>query len=93
MNKVTKWEDVSFIISSSYRLKVSKSLNTPKNPSKLSKELNINKTHISRALSELEKRKMIKCLTPEAKKGKIYQSTEYGKKILENAFILSKDYQ
>ena len=85
MKEVTKWDDVSFIISSSYRHKVLKGLNEPKTPSKLSKELEINKTHISRALSELESKKMIKCLTPEAKKGKIYVSTDYGKELLEKA--------
>ncbi len=83
MKKVTKWNDVSFIISSSYRTKILESLNIPKTPSKLSKELVINKTHISRALSELEGKKMIKCLSPESKKGRIYQITDYGKRVLE----------
>jgi len=83
MEKVTKWNDVSFIVSSSYRHKILKGLSEPKTPSGLSKELGINKTHISRALSELEDKRMIKCLTPEAKKGKIYVILDYGKEILE----------
>ena len=83
MEKVTKWEDVSFIISSSYRKKVLNGLTQPNTPSKLSKELKINKTHISRALSELESKKMIKCLTPNIKKGKIYVLADYGKTVLE----------
>ncbi|MEK6872045.1 MAG: hypothetical protein AABX16_04040 [Nanoarchaeota archaeon] len=57
MEKVTKWDDISLIISSSYRHKVLKSLNDPKTPSKISKELEINKTHISRALSNLKTKK------------------------------------
>ena len=85
MEEVTNWEDVSFIISSSYRMKILRSLGMPRTPSKLSRELGINKTHISRALSELEEKKMIECLTPKAKKGKIYQSTEYGVGVLDNA--------
>jgi len=85
MKEVTKWEDVSFIISSSYRNKVLSALENPKTPSTLSKELGINKTHISRALSELENKKLIKCLSPEAKKGKLYLVTDYGKRVKERS--------
>ena len=83
MEKVTKWDDVSYLISSSYRKRIMEKLESPKSPSKLSKELNINKTHISRALSELEKKNMIKCLTPNMTKGKLYVISYYGKEILE----------
>lgn len=82
MNKATKWEDISFIISSSYK-KVLESLEIPKTPSKISKELNINKTHISKTLKELLFKKSIICLTPKANKGKLYILSDYGKKILK----------
>jgi len=88
MKKVTKWEDSSFVISSTYRKKVLKRLENPTTPSKLSKELEINKTHISRTLSELESKQLIKCLTPDSKKGRIYKITEYGKEILEKTIGL-----
>ena len=83
MNKVTKWEDISFVVSSNYRKKVLQSLENPKMPSRISKELNINKTHISKTLNELTKRKVIKCLTPNSSKGKIYVIEDYGKEILK----------
>ncbi len=83
MKKVTNWEDISFINSSSYRRRILEKLDKPKTPSYLSKELSINKTHISRALSELIERKLIICLTPESRKSKIYTISEYGKEILE----------
>jgi len=83
MNEVIKWEDVSYVLSSNYRKKILEIFDTPKTPSKLSKESNINKTHVSRALVELEKKKMIKCLTPNVAKGKIFSITEYGKQILK----------
>jgi len=83
MNKATKWNDVSFIISSEYRRKVLAALENPKIPSKLSKELNINKAHISRALKELKSRKIVKCLTPDSNKGKLYIISNYGKEILK----------
>ena len=83
MNKVIKWEDVSYIISSNYRKSILQNLTNPTMPSKLSRELNINKTHISRGLNELEKKKMIECLTPRVTKGKLYMITDYGKEILK----------
>ncbi|MFH1607978.1 MAG: ArsR family transcriptional regulator [archaeon] len=83
MKKVTKWEDVSFIISSDYRKKVLSNLENQRMPFSISKKLNINKTHISRALKELEGKKMLLCLTPNSNKGKLFVISEYGKKILE----------
>ena len=89
MKKVTNWEDISFVNSSSYRKKILEKLDKPKTPSFLSKELEINKTHISRALSELLEKKLIICLTPESRKSKIYVITKHGKQILEKQKHLS----
>jgi len=82
MNKETIWQDVSYIISSEYRKKVLSVLENPKIPSKISKELNINIAHISRALSELESRKLVECLTPDSNKGKLYVITRHGKEVI-----------
>ena len=89
MNKATKWEDISFIISSSYRKRVLESLGNPKTPSKISKELNINKTHISKTLKELLSKKIIICLTPKANKGKLYVLSDYGKQISKEILKLN----
>ena len=83
MEKVTKWEDVSFILASKCREDVLKMLENPKTPSGISKEIKINKTHISRALKELRDKKIIVCLTPNSNKGKLYIISGYGKKILK----------
>jgi predicted transcriptional regulator len=83
MQKEKKWDDVGYVIASSYRSKVLHDLETPKTPSHLSKNLNINKTHISRALSELEAKDLIECLTPKVKKGKLYVISSKGKRILK----------
>ncbi|MBS3079099.1 helix-turn-helix transcriptional regulator [Candidatus Pacearchaeota archaeon] len=82
MKKVTKWDLVSYVLASSYRKKVLSALSTPKTPSAISKEISINKTHISRALAELEDKGLIKCLTPNSKKGKIYSIQDLGKETL-----------
>lgn len=83
MKEVINWEDVSFIISSSYRKKILEAINSPKTPSQLSKNLSINKTHISRALAELESKNLIECLTPNSSKGKLYLISNYGEKLLQ----------
>lgn len=83
MKKVTNWEVLGFVISSSYRKRVLEKLGIPKMPSALSKELSINKTHISRTLKELQDKKLVKCLNPTINKGKIYLITGEGKNILE----------
>jgi len=69
MDNATKWKQVSFIISSKYRRKVLEIIDgNPKIPSKISKELKIDKAHISKTLRELEKEELIKCLTPNSTK-------------------------
>jgi predicted transcriptional regulator len=88
MDKEINWQDVSFIISSEYRKKVLEKLVFPQTPSKLSKEININIAHISRALTELESKKLVECLTPDSNKGKLYVITAYGKKILSKVSTL-----
>ena len=83
MKDETKWKLISFIISSQYRKKVLEILEAPKIPSKISKELKIDKAHISKTLKELEKEKLIQCLTPNSIKGKLFVITTYGKDILK----------
>ena len=90
MQDVTKWEDIGLITSSEYRKKVLTQLEFPKTPSLLSKILDINKAHISKALRELMERKMIECLNPKSNKGKFFKSSNYGKEILREIEKLSK---
>lgn len=39
--------------------------------------------NISRILGELKKAKLVKCLNPEVRKGKVYSITELGKNIMK----------
>jgi DNA-binding MarR family transcriptional regulator len=52
-------------------------------PSLLSLTLKKNRASVSRALSYLKKLRLIECINPEDKKGKVYVITEEGKKIAE----------
>ena len=50
-------------------------------PSEMSAKLNMHPPEVSRALRELEERELIKCLTSETKKGKIYTLTDRGYRV------------
>jgi len=74
------WEDVSFLIASSYRRKiVACLLDGPKTPSVISKQTSIRIEHVTRAIRELEEKKLVKCLTPKSRRGRLYEITRLGK--------------
>ncbi len=85
---VNKWYLVGKVNASTYRIKVLKELNNNnKTPSELENILKIKISHISRALTELTEIGLVKCLTPELRKNKIYSITKKGKEVLK---MLSK---
>ena len=57
-------------------------LETPRTPTFLAKDLGINLANVSRALTELESKDVVICLTPKQKVGKIYSMTKKGKDIV-----------
>lgn len=77
------WNDVSYVIGSKTRKAILLKLETPRTPTFLAKDLDVNLANISRALSELEDKDIIVCLTPKQKVGKIYALTKKGKTLLE----------
>ncbi|MEM3206815.1 MAG: ArsR family transcriptional regulator [Halobacteria archaeon] len=77
------WASVSFVRSSSYRTRVLGALAKPKAPAELSRELKIHIAHVSKTLGELEKRDLVECLTPAARKGRLYRRTEAGDRLLK----------
>ncbi|MBU2638783.1 MAG: winged helix-turn-helix domain-containing protein [Nanoarchaeota archaeon] len=76
---------LSFAVRSKTRRKILTALETNKMPSQLKKELKLEDSNVARALRELEKESLIKCITSPAKMGKIYQLTKEGKRIMEEA--------
>jgi len=78
------WETVSFVFSSRLRLKIllklSKSKNTPK---QLSISLKQPMSHVSKALKQLNERQLVECLTPSRRKGRLYDITQSGSKVLD----------
>ena len=75
------WDEASYVIASKTRKSIMTKLETPRTPTILSKELEINLANISRALTELENKGIVECLTPEQRVGKIYALTKKGVKV------------
>ena len=76
------WDEISYVIASKTRKSIVIKLDTPRTPTFLAKDLSINLANVSRALTELEERNVVVCLTPKQKVGKIYSLTKKGKDIL-----------
>ena len=80
---MNNWDLISFVKSSDKRFKILSLLDdTVSTPSDISTKLSIPISHVSSTLSELSERKLVKCLTPERRKTKLYQCTDNGRKIL-----------
>ncbi|MEK6843421.1 MAG: hypothetical protein AABY04_02945 [Candidatus Micrarchaeota archaeon] len=87
-----KWDDVSFVIGSRKREEIFLLLETPRTPTQLSKMAKISLSNIWIKLKALEERKLILCLTPKVRKGKIYSLTSEGKStLIEVKKMLKKD--
>jgi len=75
---------VSLVKSSSYRHKTLIAIgNGMVIPSEISKTIGIRLNHVSMSLNDLKKSGLVECLNESAKKGRLYQLTDFGKKVLE----------
>ncbi len=76
------WNKYGFVQASNYRTKIVASLAaSPKMPSQIARETGLFKTHVSTVLKELVVEKIIECLTPNLRRGKLYGLTAQGKSI------------
>jgi DNA-binding transcriptional ArsR family regulator len=78
-----EWDDVSFVISSTYREDVLTRLAaSPATPSQIAADKGIDISHVSRAVRKLRERGLVELLVPEERqKGRIYGSTDRGSDI------------
>jgi hypothetical protein len=74
----TQWDEVSFIISSQYRIDVIERLSDgPATPSGIASDSDNSLPHVSRALQELRDRSFVELLVSEdRKKGRVYGITK-----------------
>ena len=76
---------IGYTKASKYRKNIIKSLEDKKlTPVELAKETSIPLSHVSNTLAELLEKDLVVCLTPKLKKGRLYELTVNGKKILKN---------
>ncbi|MFA6333537.1 MAG: hypothetical protein WCX22_11325 [Methanoregula sp.] len=73
---------VSFVGRGSVRRKVLKALIKPNSPTELAKQLDSERSTISRAILELTEKGLVECLTPDERMGRYYRTTEIGKKVV-----------
>lgn len=76
------WKNVSYVLSSKQRAQILTLLETPRTPTQLAKLTKISLANIWIKLKGLEQNKLILCLTPKVKKGKIYVLSNLGKEAL-----------
>ena len=77
-------ELLSYVLSGKIRRKILKALlEIEKTPTILAKVIQTHQSTTSRALADLEKRGLVKCLTPKAKLSRLYSITEIGKKVIQ----------
>lgn len=79
------WDDVSYVISSRYRVEVLEQLSSnPSTPSRIASETGNPLAHVSRALTDLREESLVVLLVSEERsKGRVYGTTEKGDKVWE----------
>jgi len=77
------WDEVSYVISSSYRVVVLQRLqNSPATPSRIAQDTDKPITHVSRALQGLREHDLVDLLVSEERqKGRVYGITEHGETV------------
>jgi len=76
------WSLYGYIVASEYRKKILLSLfERPKSPKEISEETKLHLSHVSLTIYDLIKKGLVKCLTPNLKKGKLFSLTATGKEI------------
>lgn len=84
LNENELWELIGFIKISKPRYQTLKTLeNGFLMPSEIAQKTNLRDDQISNALHDLKDRNLVVCKNENAKKGRIYESTELGVSVLE----------
>ena len=76
-------KEYGYVTASKYRTKVMKSLDgEAKIPSQIAKDTDIMQNHMSATLKQLREHKLVECINPEVRKGRLYRLTDNGEKII-----------
>ena len=74
---------ISFVSRGKVRKKALSNLVKPHTPTELSHIIKTHRSTRSRTILSLEKRGLVKCITPNEKMGRYYEITELGKKVVK----------
>lgn len=78
------WDKYGFVNASKYRKNIVLTLhNKPKTPKEIQEETDYYLSHVSNTLKDLSEKEIVKCLTDDRKKGRIYDLTDLGEEIAE----------
>jgi len=85
MTEPDPWDDVSYVISSRYRIATLRRLSEgPATPSLIADETDLSIAHVSRALQELRDNELVTLLVSEdRRKGRVYGVTDEGLAVWE----------
>ena len=85
MTESDPWDDVSYVISSRYRIATLRRLSEgPATPSLIADETDLSIAHVSRALQELRDNDLVTLLVSEdRRKGRVYGVTDEGLAVWE----------
>jgi predicted transcriptional regulator len=76
------WHGYGVVVSSDYRRRIVSALKLgPKTPKELSQATRLQASHVSNCLRELEQLHLVVCLTPELRKGRMFDLTGAGRQI------------
>lgn len=76
---------MGYVLASTYRKKVISALKEEAlTPNTVSEKSGLYPSHVSQTLSELTKKKLVVCLTPKLKKGRLYELTSDGRNVLKH---------
>lgn len=78
---MSELEFAGFILRSEYRKKVFVLMDKLIMPSEIARKLDIRLTHITRELRFLKEKRLVKCINPNERVGRLYQLTEKGKRL------------
>lgn len=77
------WDKYSYVARGRNRKRVLLNLTSPMTPTQLTFIAKVSISHISKALKDLRKMKLVECINPSEKVGKIYKRTEDGDEVAE----------
>ena len=75
--------DYSWILRGKQRRKIVEALDKPKIPTQIKDDANLSLNNVSDVLRSFREKKIVKCINPKEKTGRIYELTPKGMKIRE----------